>query len=663
MSYGTSYGINHSLAKCCNCGAVIEVDNDNKMSECPACGSAFPNEIAITLFSINQRRLSNDFVIEDGVLKQYCGEFVNVVIPDSVNEIYAEAFSSFRTYLNSVTLPKNLKRIEEGTFKNCVNLYNVEFNNHLESIGKRAFSGCAYLNHVNIPNSVSLIEESAFDYCESLTDISFPNSIKEIKASTFKCCSSLVSFTFPSNLEVISEEAFYGCKSLKDINFPDSLVELGSKSFANCLSIEKLTIPASFCKGQEEIFKGCSSLKSVTYDYAGRAHSILPHMFEDCTSLVDIDMKDELEGVLECGLNNCSALKSIKLSQNFKTLEKDAFRGCAKLESIEIPSNSQIETIPESAFADCTSLVSISLSRSIKTIESNAFRGCMKLGVVNIPNDSRLESMPESTFADCKSLTSINLPQNLKRIEKDAFKNCCSLSTINLPQSLKIIESNAFRGCSNLEEVHIPDNTMIDTNSFSETPKLRLFLPNSIDNLKRLAVAAEKNGIVLLNTANEMLIKNRKHVVPILNNYSKDSCYCYIRDDSPHSLLAENLMEKYRNTGNVTLILVRTFVIDKKHGFDFMSYDDFAKYCIGFGDNGIYENVSNYQGFSYDLSNDYSKLQSFFGLTGIKNWVVDCIEAPIIAMASGSAFSAGKVKTGSRRFVRVQFPFENSSEV
>ena len=54
----------------------------------------------------------NDFVIEEGVLKKYCGEGGAVVIPDEVTSIGEWAFKEC-TSLTSITIPDGVTSIGE----------------------------------------------------------------------------------------------------------------------------------------------------------------------------------------------------------------------------------------------------------------------------------------------------------------------------------------------------------------------------------------------------------------------------------------------------------------------------------------------------------------------------------------------------------------------
>ena len=131
------------------------------------------------------------------------------------------------------------------------------------------------------------------------------------------------------------------------------------------------------------------------------------------------------------------------------TIGEEAFSGCTKLTSINIPLN--VETIGISAFQSCGSLPSIIIPSNVTDIGSSAFNGCFLLKSINIPFS--VSTIGSYTFSFCKALKSINIPQSIKTISNNAFFNCQSLISITIPFSVTIIDSTAFFGCTSLNEI------------------------------------------------------------------------------------------------------------------------------------------------------------------------------------------------------------------
>lgn len=77
----------------------------------------------------------DEFVIENGVLKEYLGDSDNVVIPNGVVEIADRAFAGEED-IKSVTIPDSVTSIGEYAFYGLLRLKSVTIPIHLENISK-----------------------------------------------------------------------------------------------------------------------------------------------------------------------------------------------------------------------------------------------------------------------------------------------------------------------------------------------------------------------------------------------------------------------------------------------------------------------------------------------------------------------------------------------
>lgn len=123
----------------------------------------------------------NEWLIEDGALKEYYGIAASVTIPDGVTSIGEEAFRNC-TNLTSVTIPDSVTSIGEEAFRNCSNLTSVTIPANVRSIDKYVFKNCSRLTSVTIPNSVRSIDRFAFYHCFELTSINFKGTKAEWNA-------------------------------------------------------------------------------------------------------------------------------------------------------------------------------------------------------------------------------------------------------------------------------------------------------------------------------------------------------------------------------------------------------------------------------------------------------------------------------------------------
>ncbi len=127
-------------AKCPECGEMLAVDADKKAAVCQFCGEAFIVQEAISNYNTYNETVNNyntthqygngavvnvyedkskDFVIEAGVLKEYHGKSVNVIISKNVKAIGYRCF--FDKAIEKVTTLEGVTEIGYEAFFNCSN--------------------------------------------------------------------------------------------------------------------------------------------------------------------------------------------------------------------------------------------------------------------------------------------------------------------------------------------------------------------------------------------------------------------------------------------------------------------------------------------------------------------------------------------------------------
>ncbi len=178
-------------------------------------------------------------IIGDGFLIKYNGKDTNVIIPDTVKQIYFNAF--FTKSIESIEIPDSVINIHHG-----------------------AFGYCRLLKQLTIPDSVQKIGSHAFMNCYSLKSITLSKKLTQIPSFAFYGCLSLKQITIPKGVTQIDSCAFGRCSNLEQVDIPHSVVEIGLNAFEKCFSLQKIYIPNSAMISHNHIFFQCKSMKEIT---------------------------------------------------------------------------------------------------------------------------------------------------------------------------------------------------------------------------------------------------------------------------------------------------------------------------------------------------------------------------------------------------------------
>ena len=193
-----------------------------------------------------------------------------------------------------------------------------------------SFSGSAYIQeylgsdeNVEIPatlggNTVTTIDDYAFRNCESVKTITIPATVTRIDSSAFEGCVNLESINLPNSLTYLGGKVFYGCDSLTTITIPSSVTYIGPEVFSWCASLEEINVDSKS--------KGYVSVDGVLMDI-GKTRIMNFPAAKDCTAYT--------------------------VPTTVRNINKSAFAGCTKLESIVLPPDTALY-IYEYAFAGCT---------------------------------------------------------------------------------------------------------------------------------------------------------------------------------------------------------------------------------------------------------------------------------------------------------------------
>lgn len=311
----------------------------------------------------------------------------------------------------------------------------------------------------------------------------------------------------------------------------DVLPLIESNVFENCINLQEIRfvsrydsnikIRPSIYEIKDGAFQNCSKLKRVLFEDLNTTFNQLKNdnlnvpvkladlLFDGCTSLIEVNIPNNIQKIGISTFKNCSSLPKIQLTNNIYELGEGSFQGCTKLSNINIPSS--ITEIKTSTFEDCSGLVSISLSDSITTIGNYAFKNCVKLETLNIP--SALTSIKISSFQNCLNLKKLDLSSTIfAELQSLSLSLCSGLNEIWLYNTLQTIESNVF------DNSFIIDNcALIVTNQLNNENIVYSYVKqNGITNAKLLFSDAYNTFMMLFNYTKYNLIKTEQQIRDII---------------------------------------------------------------------------------------------------------------------------------------------------
>lgn len=327
-------------------------------------------------------------------LSRYYGSESNVSVPSrvdgrSVTEIGREAFS-YRTALQTVTLPTSITTIGQSAFYYCSSLQSIRVPYGVTTIGPSAFYNCSALTKVDLPGSIRSIGSMAFHNCTSLSGVytfidasvngsAFSNctnveawcydvvSADEVKLSY--CISNDSTLTIPSYVDdyaVVSmtAQAFYGCRNVTRVNLPSTFTQIPAEAFYKCTTLQQISIPASVTAIGDSAFYGCTALKSMTIP-AG-VQSVGNQAFYNCTAMTSLVLADDATEIRSYAFAGCTSLSSVSIPGDCSNVGNMAFNSTPWL-------TAQINSIAREVVAGCSSDYDKALALHDWLVENTAY--------------------------------------------------------------------------------------------------------------------------------------------------------------------------------------------------------------------------------------------------------------------------------------------------
>ena len=510
-----------------------------------------------SLTSIN---ISNSVTIIGIGAFEGCSSLTDITISEGVTSIENRAFLGCSS-LTDITIPKGVTSIGDNAFSECTSLESINILEGVTSIGRGVFYGCSSLTSIEIPEGVTSIGYSAFDGCTNLESINIPESVINIKIGdipkTIKIYVKADSeghrfmeenkigyileneeeIETTTNFEIKEEETWdisangdgsviakwilsdktltiSGTGKIKDWRYSNPTEDWHASQYTNL--IQRVIIEEGVTYIGNYAFEECSSLISI--EIPEGVTSIGEWAFSRCSSLTNIEIPEGVTSIGECAFYGCSILTDITIPKGVTSIEYGTFSRCTSLTSIEIPEG--VTSIGNNAFNECSSLTSMEIPESVASIGRYVFSRCSSLESINVDvnninyisengvifnkEKTKIIRYPEGkknlkeytipstvttlewcAFEGC-SLENIKLSEGVKSIGVYAFLRCDNLKSMNIPEGVKSIEDYAFKECSSLTSIEISEGvTSIGRDAFYGCSSLTsINIPEGVTNIE-----------------------------------------------------------------------------------------------------------------------------------------------------------------------------------
>ena len=277
---------------------------------------------------------------------EYYKEADNIIIPEGITTIGKWAFSGAK--IQSIVLPKSLKKIDDYAFYDCKNLKKIDFPEGLETIGTQVFIGCDQIKDYYLPDSIKKVDEIAFTadtrginrptihlsselalYLEENRETKYGPALYcrcfEIEESFFRSLKEYAEF-HEKNLEAEEEWARMDGTPLPEpeeyIIRPSDKTKIGDREFENYLKRGKLIVPEGVTEIGECAFQK-AKMRAIVLPKSLRV--IKAHAFNECPNLTSIEIREGLERIEFCAIGGSQGITDIFLPDSIVYVDHSAF--------------------------------------------------------------------------------------------------------------------------------------------------------------------------------------------------------------------------------------------------------------------------------------------------------------------------------------------------
>ena len=377
-------------------------------------------------------------------------------IVDSISD-YAFAYS----YIASVDIPNNLKRINPTAFYKCPSLQSVCWNaldfEEVDTNTNAPFHKVASQIHTfKFGRDIKHIPAYLCYDMNRLDSIEIPAGVKSIGKHAFAHCSPSVVICHATQVPDIDESAFS-----KDY-VSNTILYVPAESVEAYKDSEQWKKFAHIVAIGDKIEETDSNWDwSLVHDFAvdNFGYAIIENATTPSVQIIEAVGKSGHVDIPTEVMHNDTLYKVTGLGTGIVT----TFRYSPNLTSVFIPK--EILLVNNAVFADCPNLESIVVEEG--NVYQDSRDNCnavirnlysdrspeLVIGCKNTTIPNGVLSIGSYAFRGCKGLQEIEIPSSVTTIYRSAFYGCISLKSVVLGENITSIEDLAFYNCYNLEKV------------------------------------------------------------------------------------------------------------------------------------------------------------------------------------------------------------------
>ena len=292
------------------------------------------------------------------LVREYTSNIKKKEFPETVVEISGGSF--YYNNLESLKLPKSLKKIGDYAFSYYSKLGGINIPKGVNTIGKYIFRNCSCLSSISILGNINQINEHAFDRYDGddtcdVSIISIKGAENSIKGAPWGAENATIVWNNKLNKEYMTTDEK---KEWDKTAVPENVFYWGSE--------DPSSLGYNIIVGYKENIANYPTIK-----YPSRCKIVVNDV-----SFVPVEENNSEAAYLlrnfTCNVrklqysDNVQFVKSVYWGINFRNVETITF-------------GKNLKEIGEYSFYDYVNLKSITIPRNVVKIEKNAFYGCDKL--------------------------------------------------------------------------------------------------------------------------------------------------------------------------------------------------------------------------------------------------------------------------------------------